>query len=92
MSMEGYSWMTPGRECTQMRCYFHLVNSQGAIRDDVGIEVSDLQTTRHQAIKAIHELRQESDGAEEEWRGWQLDVADAEGNIILAIPLDLSLQ
>jgi hypothetical protein len=75
-----------------MRCYFHLVNSQGAIRDDVGIKVSDLQAARHEALKAVHELRQESDSAEEEWRGWQLEIADADGNIVLAIPLDMSLQ
>jgi hypothetical protein len=73
-----------------MRYYFHLANSQGAIRDDVGIEVPDLETARHEALEALYELREESDSAEEEWRGWQLEIADADGNIVLAIPLDMS--
>jgi len=75
-----------------MRCYFHLVSQHECLRDDEGIEVSDIETARRQALQAIHELRQESDDFEEEWRDWQLDIADSEGNVLLSIPLIMRQQ
>ncbi|WP_442931630.1 DUF6894 family protein [Microvirga sp. CF3062] len=58
------------------------------ILDETGIEVSDLEAAHYQAIKAIQELRQEGEDEEVDWRGWQLEVTDAAGNVLLAIPLD----
>ena len=71
-----------------MRCYFHLVNSSGMIRDDVGVEVSNIAAAETEALRAIDEMRQEIDGAEEDWQGWRLSVTDGSGWILMSIPLD----
>jgi hypothetical protein len=75
-----------------MRCYFHLVNSHNTIRDDTGVEVADEETARRLALQAIHDLRQEGDHSSEDWAGWQLDVIDAQGNLVLSIPLNMPIQ
>ncbi|QRM27780.1 hypothetical protein [Microvirga sp. VF16] len=73
-----------------MHCYFHLVHTHERIVDEVGIEVSDLEAAHYQAVKAIQELRQEGEDEDVEWRGWQLEVADEAGNVLLSIPLDMA--
>lgn len=70
-----------------MHCYFHLVHTHERILDETGIEVSDLEAAHYYALKAIQELRQEGD-EETDWNGWQLQVTDASGRILLEIPLD----
>ena len=71
-----------------MHCYFHLVHTHERILDETGIEVSDLEAAHYQAIKAIQELRLESDADEIDWSGWQLEVTDHTGTVLLSIPLD----
>ncbi|WP_230530734.1 DUF6894 family protein [Microvirga roseola] len=75
-----------------MRCYFNLVNGHEKILDDVGIEVSDLETATAEALRAIGELRQEEDGAAEEWAGWRLEVVCPEGNVLCSLPLNATLH
>ncbi len=75
-----------------MRCYFHLVNCHDVIRDDTGIEVADLASAEAQACKAIQELRQENDQSDGMWEGWQLNVTDASGRMLLSILLKMPLQ
>jgi hypothetical protein len=75
-----------------MRCFFHITNNHETIRDDDGVEASSVETVRRLALQAVHELRQESDHVSEEWHGWQLDVVDSGGNILLSIPLDKRMQ
>ncbi|MFC4171384.1 DUF6894 family protein [Microvirga sp. GCM10011540] len=75
-----------------MRFYFHLVNLHERILDDAGVEVSDIQSARQQALKAIYELRQEAELSIDDWKGWQLEIVDTEGNIITVLPLDVPLQ
>nr|WP_210278689.1 hypothetical protein [Microvirga flocculans] len=58
------------------------------ILDETGIEVSDLEAAHYQAVKAIQELRQEGEADAVDWRGWQLDVTDDTGKVLLSIPLD----
>jgi hypothetical protein len=45
-----------------MRCYFHLVNGQTTLTDDEGLEVSDLESARVQALMTVSELQREHDG------------------------------
>jgi hypothetical protein len=71
-----------------MRCYFHLVSEHDAIRDDVGVEVTDLSMAELEALKAVQELRQEEDGSDDVWLTWQLNVTDEFGQLLLIIPLD----
>jgi hypothetical protein len=75
-----------------VRCFFHLISNDDTILDDAGIEVRDIQTAWSEAIKAIHEMRQEFDGAEEDWRGWHLNVADDDGHVLFVMPLDMPIQ
>jgi hypothetical protein len=65
-----------------MRCYFHLVNGHETILDHTGIEVADLETAKVEAMKAIRELREETAGASEEGRGWQLNIVCPEGSLL----------
>jgi hypothetical protein len=71
-----------------MRCYFHLVNGHEEILDDEGIEVSDLDHAKAQALAAIDDLRNEAieDGAS--WQGWRLDIADPSGRVLASLCLE----
>jgi hypothetical protein len=75
-----------------MRCYFHLVNCYDAVLDDAGVEVDDLDSAEAEARKAIQELRQEDEEADEMWAGWQLNVTDGFGRVLLSMPLTRPLQ
>ncbi|EIM26677.1 DUF6894 family protein [Microvirga lotononidis] len=71
-----------------MRCYFHLVNSHEEILDDQGIEVSDLEDAKAQALVAIEDLREEAIEVGASWHGWRLDIVGPSGRVLLSIPLD----
>jgi hypothetical protein len=75
-----------------MRCYFHLVNGRDELIDGKGVESSDLQSAKAQALMAISELQQESVGIDEEWNGWCLNIHSAEGTLLLSIPLYTTLH
>jgi hypothetical protein len=66
------------------------VHTHERILDETGIEVSDVEAAHYQALKAIQELRQDGESDEIDWRGWQLEVVDETGKILLSIPLDMS--
>ena len=70
-----------------MRCCFHLVNGHEGILDDVGIEVSDLNTAAEMARQAIDDIRSEALELGASWQGWRLDIVDPSGQILLSIPL-----
>ncbi|MGO4525132.1 hypothetical protein AB4097_09745 [Microvirga sp. 2MCAF35] len=76
--------------CPVVHCYFHLVHTHERIVDEAGIEVSDLEAAHYQALKAIQELRQEGETDEVDWRGWNLEVVDEDGNVLLSIPLNVA--
>lgn len=75
-----------------MRCFFHLVNGHDEILDDTGVEVSDLEMAKDQALKAINELRKEFGGAIGDWAGWRLNVVCPEGSLLHSIPLNRALH
>jgi hypothetical protein len=77
---------------TPMRCYFHLVNGDETIPDDTGIEVSDLEDAKAQALQAIDDLRDEAIQAGASWQDWRLDIVDRSGRILLSIPLDPTIH
>ncbi|QFU18158.1 hypothetical protein GDR74_14550 [Microvirga thermotolerans] len=70
-----------------MRCYFNLIDGYERILDLDGIEVSDLEQARLQAIKAIEELLEEDEGISEDWHSWTLEVTNEDGKILFSIPL-----
>ena len=77
-----------------MRCYFHLVHKHdhGELIDDEGVEVSDYESARDQAMMALSELQRESRGIVEDWSGWQLTVVSAEGDLLWSAPLSHTLH
>jgi len=75
-----------------MRCYFHLVRDHEELIDDAGVEVSDVESAKTQAMMAVNELQREFDGLIEDWNGWQLKVVSTEGNLLWSIPLSVTLH
>ncbi len=72
------------------RYYFNLTDGDEVIRDEDGIEVSDVRTALIRAFDAIAELRQEGPAAVGEWQGWRLDIVDSSGNLIQSLLLDIA--
>ena len=70
-----------------MRCYFHLISDHDQIVDDEGIEVSDLESAKTQALMAVSELQQELGGTVQDWSGWYLRILSSEGNLLYSFPL-----
>lgn len=60
--------------------------------DDEGVEVSDLDQAWAQALKAIAELRAETDGELIEWDRWRLEATDADGKVLFSLKLTYSLH
>jgi hypothetical protein len=72
-----------------MRCYFHLTKGEEIIRDDRGLEVTDMAQARAEAIKAVVEMCDENPGLAS--AGWTLTVADDSGIVLFTIPLSIGL-
>lgn len=70
-----------------MRCYFHLVSDHDQIVDDEGIEVSDLESAKTQALMAVRELQQELGGIVDDWSGWHLRILSSEGRLLYSFPI-----
>ncbi|ANY77450.1 hypothetical protein BB934_03780 [Microvirga ossetica] len=70
------------------RYYFNLTNGDDMIRDEEGIEASSLQAAVISAMEAVEELRAQNPLNSDEWQGWRLEIVDAEGRAVHAIPLD----
>lgn len=75
-----------------MRCFFNLVHELETILDQVGVEVHDLDSATLMAMRAIAELRQESDGDIEDWSGWRLDIVCEQGSILRSIDLEANIH
>ena len=73
---------------TLMRCYFHLVNSHEEILDDEGIEVSDLEDAKAQALVAIEDIREEAIQVGASWQGWRLEITDRSGRVLACLSLE----
>ncbi|MFC5481481.1 DUF6894 family protein [Microvirga aerilata] len=70
-----------------MRCYFHLVSDHDQILDDEGVEVSDLESARAQALMAVSELQHELGGIVDDWSGWHLRILSSEGRLLYSFPI-----
>jgi uncharacterized protein DUF6894 len=58
------------------------------IRDEDGVEAGSIQAAVVSAMEAVEELRAQDPSNSEEWRGWWLEVVDASGQAVQAVPLD----
>ena len=70
------------------RYYFNLTNGEVMIRDEVGIEASSIQSAVVSGMEAVEELCAQDPSNSDEWQGWRLEIIDAEGRAVHAIPLD----
>ena len=75
-----------------MRCYFHLVNGHTELVDNDGVEVSDLEDAKVQAMMAVDELQQEYEGFVDDWDGWHLHIICQNGTLLYSFPLVKTLQ
>jgi hypothetical protein len=71
-----------------MRCYFNLVGAREVIQDRTGIEVSDPEQARSEALHTIREQRQADPVGAQAWSGWNLTVVDGTGRLLFSIALD----
>jgi hypothetical protein len=72
-----------------MRCYFHLFSDHEEILDEVGIEVTDLEQAKTEALKAINELRLEIGEEVEDWSTWRLEIVCPQGTLLHSMPLKI---
>ena len=70
------------------RYYFNLTDGDDMIRDEEGIKASSIQTAVVSAMEAVEELRAQDPSNSDEWQGWRLEIVDASGQAVHAIPLD----
>ncbi len=75
-----------------MRLFFHLVDSQDTIHDLEGVEVTDLEQARSEAIRALADMRQEDPSAPQDWSGWTLRLTDGSGRVVLSFGLDAGVH
>ena len=75
-----------------MKCYFNLAYGHQTIVDDEGVEVEDLDQARTLALEAAAEMIQAGEAQIEDWRGWQLEAADASGAVLFTISPDALLS
>ena len=71
-----------------MPFYFHLQNGTEMIRDEEGIEVSDLDATRAEALDALRDMRDKNDSDLHDWAGWKLAVVDEAGALLFSLDMD----
>ncbi len=69
------------------RYYFHLVNGERQVQDPVGIDLSEAEV-----FSVISPTLKAAIEAEEPellvpWRGWRLQVTDADGWVVTALIL-----
>jgi hypothetical protein len=75
-----------------VRYYFNLTDGDEMIRDEDGLELSDVQAAVASALKAIAELRAEDPSSSQEWQGWRLEIVDESGHILKSVPLGASYR
>jgi hypothetical protein len=68
------------------RYYFHSVTADGLLKDDVGVEVEDVDLQR-EASKAVFELENEFGTDDEELIVLGFRVVDHVGRTVLELPL-----
>jgi hypothetical protein len=71
-----------------MRLYFHLQKGTEIIRDEEGVEVSNVKAGKAEALRALGEMRNEADAELQDWAGWKLAVADDSGAVLFSLDVD----
>jgi hypothetical protein len=79
--------MTANRKAMADRYFFHLMDENELLRDSLGVEVAQLGEVESAAIAIIHEFRRQEASREHELCKWKLAVTDADGTVVLLLPL-----
>ena len=74
------------------RYFFHLADLYDAIPDEDGVEISNVEDARTEALTQIEELRRSDPSSAVDWSGWRLHIADASGVVVCSINLDRSFR
>lgn len=74
-----------------MRLYFHLQNGTETIRDEDGVEVSDVAAAKAEALNTIRDMRSAEDRKQPDWAGWKLAVADESGALLFSLDVDATI-
>jgi hypothetical protein len=73
-----------------MQVHFNLVNGSESIQDEEGIEVSDVDHAKAEALKVIQEMRSEKGAEPRDWAGWRLAATDQSGTLLFLLDLALT--
>jgi len=68
------------------RYYFVLSSNDGFMDDVEGTELPDLAAVRHEAQEDVEHLRQRRIGGRRSWAGWEMQVRDDGGAVLLVVP------
>jgi hypothetical protein len=77
----------PEEERLARRFYFDLRKGQDFIRDDEGVEASDLEQATIEAQAVVDEMR-DSNELSSLGKGWSLVIRDKDGATLKTLPLD----
>jgi hypothetical protein len=70
------------------RYYFVVSSPLGAEADEDGLDLPGNLEAREWAVRAVDEIRAENPNAD--WTNWHVEVLDAAGTVLVAIPLAAS--
>lgn len=73
-----------------MLLFFNFVGPNELFDDDEGVEVTDLDEARRQALDAFRQLRKEDGAIRSDFAGWWLEIVDDAGTTMATIDLDLT--
>ncbi len=74
------------------RYYFVLFSNDGFMDDVEGTELPDLAAARHEAREDVEYLRQRRIGGRRSWAGWEMQVRDDGGAVLLVVPFSRSAR
>lgn len=68
------------------RFFFHVVDRAGIAADEDGLDVADLAAAREVALKGARDILAAEIKYGKIDLNWRIDVADAEGAVVLTLP------
>jgi hypothetical protein len=69
-----------------VRFYFDLIGADEVLRDEEGVEASDLAELRQEVISAIDEVRQRDDQMNR-WADWKMHIFDERRSLVWIVAL-----
>ena len=70
------------------RYYFNLVKGDDLVQDFVGLELSESEMIATVSARLMAEIEAEEPALLDPWAGWRMQVTNADGAVITALPVD----